>query len=161
MSCPEPLAREILQDVVERDFAELDAAWERLPESSLPAGLTERTLARLRAEGLLEARVVRVDWRRRLAGLSGVAAALLLVAALHLWPGGGSGPLVAGSPAPIQDWAAGLELPELFESPRHELQVRLERVSQLLPAAEESEVVDGADELRTRLDRLSEELEAF
>ncbi len=161
MSCPEPLAREILQDAVERDFAELGTAWERLPESSLPAGLTERTLARLRTEGLLEPRVVRVDWRRRLAGLSGVAAALLLVAGLHVWPCGESGRPVAGSPAPIQDWAAGLELPELFESPQQELQVRLERVNHLLPAAEEPEVVDGAGELRSRLDRLSEELEAF
>lgn len=153
--------REAWTSFLEGEAASLAGAWERLSEQELPPGLTGRTLARLRSEGLVQEEVRRVDWRGRWASLAGIAAAVALVAGLGLWngpvPGLGAGP---GNPAGT-DWASGLELGEQFQSPGEELEVRMQRLFELIPEEVEPGGADESRRLRERLDRLSQELEVF
>lgn len=146
---------------LEQEASTLASAWEYVPEGEIPAGLTERTMARLRAEGLLTPQPLRVEWGNRWATAVGVAAALLLVAGLQRWSGDPAASLSKREIPETTDWAAGLVLPERFESPGQELETRLERVNRLLHVDETEGAPDATDELRSRVDRLSRELEVF
>jgi hypothetical protein len=134
----------------------LSARWREVAEDELPPGLAERTVARVGRERPGTGRVLRVDWRVRLGSAAGLAAALLLGLGLTWWHGS-SQPLSASGP----DWAAGLELPERFESRVHETEVRLERLAGLLEEPAAAGSGGDAAELRRRLDRLAEEMEVF
>ena len=156
---PEDLAR--LESDLTADLRQLDEAWQAQPASETPARLLDDTLARLRREGLLETGHVRVDWRRQACAALGVAAALLLV--FGLWQARERLAAPAGISIGEPAWAEGLELSEMFASPREEVEVRLARVSGLL--ADDEDRQSGTEsreaQLRTQLDRLAEDLEAF
>jgi len=141
---------------VEQELGRLAELWHAGPQEELPPGLADRTVARVLREVPPGGRVVKVDWRVRLGSAVGLAAALLLGVGLTLWQGARQ-PLVGGG----LDWAAGLELPERFESPVHETEVRLERIGALLEEPEATVPGVEVDELRRRLDRLAEEMEVF
>lgn len=156
---PEDLAR--WESDLRADLRQLEEAWQTQPVLETPARLLDDTLARLRREGLLETGHVRVDWRRQACAALGVAAALLL--AFGLWQARDRLATPAGISAGEPAWAEGLELPEMFASPREEVEVRLARVSGLL--AEDEDQPSGAEsreaQLRSQLDRLAEDLEVF
>ena len=141
---------------LEQELDRLAVLWHAGPEVELPPGLAERAVGRVRREALLGGRVVKVEWRVRLGSVAGLAASLLLGLGLTLWQGSRL-PLLEGG----ADWAAGLELPERFESPVHETEVRLERIGALLEEPETTAPGGEVDELRRRLDRLAEEMEVF
>ena len=75
---------------LERTYAALSRLWQRNRPEDVPAGLLDKVLARI-AEGGRPVRTRRVlRWQRNLSQVAGIAAALLLVATMHLgWPGGG------------------------------------------------------------------------
>jgi hypothetical protein len=141
-----------------QDLEVLEAAWRPVLEAELPTGLTSRTLARLRQEGVADYQP-RSSRSARWSAMAGVAAALLLVSlGTLLEPRGTQGSLHGSS------WADGLVVEEEFDSMPQEVAARLERVQQLL-AEDLSVDLDGnlteADELRLHMENLSQELEAF
>ncbi len=141
-----------------QDLEVLEAAWRPVPEAELPTGLTSRTLARLRQEGVADYQP-RSSRSARWSAMAGVAAALLLVSlGTLLEPREMQGSLHGSS------WADGLVVEEEFDSMPQEVAARLERVQQLL-AEDLSVDLDGnlteADELRLHMENLSQELEAF
>ena len=116
--------------------------------------LVARSLQRLR-KASPRARVVPAPFTQRVAAIVGMAAALVLMLALHWLPEPGVSPLPA--------WADGLELPDPVQllEPSEELEYRLREVHGLLAELDALAGMEDPQQLRERMDRLQDEMEVF